>query len=357
MKILSCDHCAKMVFFESVVCTGCGSPLAYFPDRSHMGVLGPMDRSCRNYAEHAVCNWALGPDDPEDYCRACRLNRVIPNLLEAGCLAAWHRLESAKRRLLFSLMGLGLPVQGKGADPKRGLAFAFLRDEASAGKPKALTGHADGLITINIAEADAPHREKVRIQMGEAYRTLLGHFRHEIGHYYWYRLIAGTDRLAAFRGRFGDEREDYGNSSQRHYSLGPPADWPARFVSPYASMHPWEDFAETWAHYLHMADTLETARAHGLGIKPPPTPVNGGSGPPTLRLRATDPQSFTSLLGSWLPLTITLNDLSRSMGAPDTYPFILSDAAIEKLRFIHDLIRSPRDDRSAPAGADLGRDS
>src|SRR6202011_5238904 len=39
-------------------------------------------------------------------------------------------------------------------------------------------------------------------------------------------------------------------------------------VTPYASAHPWEDFAETWAHYFHMVDTLETATAFGLRLRP-----------------------------------------------------------------------------------------
>lgn len=321
MNVFSCDHCSAPVFFESTACTGCGNPLAYFPARASMGVLGAQDRLCRNGTDHGVCNWALDPGQTGDYCRSCRLNQVIPNLAEADSRQAWVRLETAKRRLLFSLLGLGLPVQGKDEDPVRGMAFAFLKDEAAAGKAKVLTGHADGLITINIAEADSPHREKIRIQMGEAYRTLLGHFRHESGHYYWDRLIRGTDGIDAFREQFGDERADYAEASHRHYSAGPPQDWWERYVSAYASMHPWEDFAETWAHYLHMTDTLETARAHDLGP-----------------LRPVDETSFQSLIQAWLPLTVTLNDLCRSMGVPDSYPFVLSSKAIEKLRFVHDRI-------------------
>jgi len=323
MNVFSCDHCGAPVFFESTACTGCKNPLAYFPARARMGVLTPQDRRCRNGTDHEVCNWALDPGQEGDYCRSCRLNQMIPNLAEADSREAWVRLEIAKRRLLFSLLGLGLPVQGKAEDPVRGMAFAFLKDEAAAGKVKVLTGHADGLITINIAEADSPHREKVRIQMGEAYRTLLGHFRHESGHYYWDRLIRGTEGIDAFRAQFGDERADYGEASHRHYSAGPPQNWWDHFVSAYASMHPWEDFAETWAHYLHMTDTLETARAHDLGP-----------------LRPAGETSFESLIRAWLPLTVTLNDLCRSMGVPDSYPFVLSSKAIEKLRYVHDLIHS-----------------
>jgi len=342
MRTFTCNRCARPVFFDSISCTGCGSALAFFPDRGRMGTLEPKDRACRNAVEHSVCNWAVDPGTAGGYCRSCRLNQTIPNLAEPGAKVAWARLETAKRRLLFSLLDLGLPVRGKAEDPVKGMAFAFLRDEAPGGKVKVLTGHAEGLITINVAEADPPQLEKTRIELGEAYRTLLGHFRHESGHYYWELLIRESPQIEAFRERFGDEREDYAAASQRHYSLGPPRDWPERHVSAYASMHPWEDFAETWAHYLHMTDTLETARSHGLGFKPQPSAASGTASPPTVVLRQLQLTSFPSLIGAWLPLTLTLNELSRSMGVPDSYPFVLSSVAIEKLRFVHEEIERHR---------------
>jgi hypothetical protein len=91
---------------------------------------------------------------------------------------------------------------------------------------------------------------------------LLGHFRHEVGHYFWDRLVA-TDphQLEEFRVLFGDDRQDYGEALKRHYDEGAPANWQDTYISMYATMHPWEDFAETWAHYLHIVDTLETAGA------------------------------------------------------------------------------------------------
>jgi hypothetical protein len=342
MKTFSCDRCGRQVFFESVSCTGCGSALAYFPDRGRMGVLEPPHRPCRNYTEHSACNWTVDPGKAGEYCRSCALNQTIPNLAEPGSQVAWSRLEAAKRRLLFSLLDLGLPVLGKVEDPVKGMAFAFLKDGPPGGKAKVLTGHADGLITINVAEADPPQLEKIRLELGEAYRTLLGHFRHESGHYYWDLLIGGSPEITAFRERFGDEREDYVEASQRHYSSGPPRDWPERHVSAYASMHPWEDFAETWAHYLHMTDTLETARSHGLGFKPQPSAAPGATNSPTVVLRQLQLNSFSSLIGAWLPLTLTLNDLSRSMGVQDSYPFVLSQAAIEKLQFVHEVIERHR---------------
>jgi hypothetical protein len=345
MKLFSCV-CEQLLFFESVACTRCGRALAFLPDRAAVVAMEPAGeglwkpaageertyRWCRNRWEHEVCNWAVA--DGEEYCRACRLNQTIPNLADPAAKGAWHRLEIAKRRLLTTLFDLGLPVESKTEDPARGLAFSFLKE--APGGAKVFTGHDEGLITINVAEADDPFREKMRVQMGETYRTLLGHFRHEIGHYYWDRLI--KDRcLDGFRARFGDEQSDYAAAQRRHYENGPPGDWPLRFVSAYASMHPWEDWAETWAHYLHIYDTLETARAYGLALRPRPAD-EGHVDVPAVAVRRLDPHSFDDLVGGWIPLTLALNSLNRSMGLPDPYPFVLSEGAIEKLRFVHAVI-------------------
>jgi len=358
MKRFSCDGCQQPVFFESVQCTRCGQRLAYLPNHAVMSGLVPDDASktptswranapitegaryrlCQNDREYGVCNWSIPMDDPEPYCRACRLNKIIPNLSDPGAQAAWYRLETAKRRLLHTLITLELPVEGKDERPDGGLAFSFMKDVSREGGPKVFTGHKDGLVTIDIAETDDPAREKTRVELGEAYRTVLGHFRHEIGHYYWDQLVSGSQRLEPFRALFGDERADYAEAQQRHYTWGPPADWPHRFVSSYASMHPFEDWAETWAHYLHMTDTLETARAHGLAparAQPPATSQVTG-----LDVGRSDPHAFNELLGAWVPVTIALNDLNRSMGLPDPYPFVLSDAAVAKLRFVHDVIQA-----------------
>src|SRR3954451_6103492 len=279
MKIFPCI-CGQVLFFENVICTHCDRALAFLPDRGIVAAieeaagggwreagrdeLSPRYRTCRNGRDHAVCNWAVPATDPDDYCQACRLNQVIPHLGAPDTRLAWHRLAMAKRRLLYTLLELGLPVASKKEDLERGLAFAFLEED---GASKVLTGHSNGLITINVAEADDAYREKMRVQMGEAYRTLLGHFRHESGHYYFDRLVAGTPWLPRFRELFGDESADYAAARDRHYHDGAPADWPTRFVSAYASMHPGEDWAETWAHYLHITDTTETAQAYALVLK------------------------------------------------------------------------------------------
>lgn len=251
----------------------------------------------------------------------------------------WWLLEGVKHRLVYSLLRLGLPLQAKWDDPSKGLAFDFLANTGHEIREtaKIVTGHFEGVITIDTAEADLVERERRRTDMAESYRTLPGHFRHEIGHYYWGRLFQDEARLAAFRDCFGDEREDYGQALDAHYSNGPPPDWRERFVSAYASAHPWEDWAETWAHYLHIIDTMETASAFGM------VPRNRIGSRPSL---AADPNfdpyretDFNRLIETSLPLTYAVNSLNRSMDQPDLYPFVLSPAALEKLRFVHELIR------------------
>jgi hypothetical protein len=350
MKIFSCSTCAQLVFFENVRCTRCGSALGYLPDHAAIGALTEVDgflmsnlasakgekyRLCQNSIDHGVCNWAVPIADDNPYCRGCRLNDVIPNLSHPGALLAWARMEHAKKRLLYTLFQLGLPVQSQ-REKKGGLVFSFKESDVPASP--VLTGHDDGRITLNIAEADNPGREKLREQLGETYRTLLGHFRHEIGHYYWDVLVRDTDELKAFRGLFGDPDESYEAELKRHYEVGPPPDWQASYVSAYATMHPWEDWAETWAHYLHIVDTLGTARSYGLAIRPEQgddSKVPSGLG---MTARRLDFDDFDDLIGGWLPLTFALNSLNRAMGLPDLYPFILSEPAIKKLRFVHEVI-------------------
>ena len=354
MKTFHCTHCQNLVFFENVRCLVCEHSLAFLPDKGLIAALvqgtdglwkpegaGLEDqayRLCANYDRENVCNWAVPADDPEVLCRSCRLSRVIPDLSKPANRTAWFRLEMAKRRLMYSLLGLRLPAATKVEAADSGLAFEFLEDSGGGDAKRVLTGHDNGLITVNIAEADDVHREQQRTQQHEPYRTLLGHFRHEIGHYYWDRLIDNGPRLEAFRVLFGDERADYQAALQTHYQNGPPEHWELNFISAYATTHPWEDWAESWAHYLHMADALETAGAAGLTLRPkrtdeprmaaPANPLNPANG------------DFDRMIDSWLPLTYVLNNLSRGLGLPDSYPFVLSAPVIEKLRFIHDTVRA-----------------
>ncbi len=352
MKLFECQHCGQLLYFENTRCERCRRALGYLPDRTLLTALTPEDgdrwrssaapeqafRFCAN-AAHDACNWLLPADRAETYCRACQLNRTIPHLETPGNLLRWQRLESAKHRLVYGLLRLGLPLAGRIADPQAGLAFDFLADSGLAFRenPQAMTGHSQGLITINIAEADDAERERHRQDMAEPYRTLLGHFRHEIGHYYWERLVRGSPRLEPFRALFSDERQDYGARLEQHYAAGPPPDWSQRFVSAYAGAHPWEDWAETWAHYLHIVDTLETANAFGLRVQP-----NAGRDPALTMIADFDSYrevDFAALVRAWLPLTYALNSLNHSMGQAAFYPFVLVPPVMEKLRFIHDVIR------------------
>ena len=294
-------------------------------------------RFCVN-SGYDACNWLVPAEGPDAFCRACRLNRTIPDLGPPEHLLRWQRLEIAKHRLVYGLLRLGLPVVSKWENPVSGLAFDFLADpgEGFQATAQITTGHARGLITINIAEADDAVRERARKDMAEPYRTLPGHFRHEIGHYYWERLVRDGLWLASFRELFGDERQDYGARLEAHHALGAPPDWQQRFVSSYASAHPWEDFAETWAHYLHMVDTLETADAFGLRVSP-----KAGRDPALAMKIEFDPYrqgNFDALIQAWLPLTYAVNSLNQGMGQPDLYPFVLAPTVIGKLRFAHGLI-------------------
>ena len=348
MKTFHCDKCAQQVFFENTLCFNCDSTLGYQPAQRVVSSfepagdgkwrsLNPHDagrlfKQCHNYAVEHVCNWMLDADDENELCASCQLTVIIPSLSNEKNHLFWQRLESAKRRLLYSLWTLNLKPVPKLEDEKNGLAFQFLEDGMA--EKTVLTGHADGLITLNIAEADPVERERTREQMHEPYRTLLGHFRHESGHYYFDRLIADSEWVDGYRALFGDERQDYGESLKRHYENGAPADWEQSYISTYATSHPWEDWAETWAHYLHMVDTLETAHACGLSLKPvkPEEPALELTAPP-LKIA-----SFDEIIADWFALTYVLNSLTRSVGTPDSYPFTLSSPVQEKLRFVHKVV-------------------
>jgi hypothetical protein len=352
VKLFECQHCGQLLYFENTRCERCGHALGYLPELTLLSALAPehgqwrplgaerqLSAFCAN-AAYDACNW-LVPAGAGPFCRACQLNRTIPSLDRPERLLLWQRLEVAKHRMIYGLLRLGLPLVSKAEDPA-GLAFDFLADPDPTWQegPQIMTGHAEGLITINIAEADDAERERRRQDMAEPYRTLLGHFRHEVGHYYWARLVNGGPWHEPFRDLFGDERSDYGASLQTHHAVGPPADWRDRFVSAYASAHPWEDWAETWAHYLHVVDTLETAHAFNLRIRP-----ETGADSALAMAADLDPYGhadFDALIATWLPLTYAVNSLNRSMGQPDLYPFALAPSVLAKLRFVHDLVGQSR---------------
>ena len=324
----------------------CKSPLAFDPESMSVVALKPIQkkgsahtfdiidrpsrkpvRYCNNFT-HGVCNWVMSADDPSGFCRACELNRTIPNLDNDENLLAWKTFESAKKRLIFTFLRFGLPfdTQSGASTP---ISFDFKED--------AVTGHLNGLITVDVDEADDIERERQRRQFDEPFRTLLGHLRHESGHYFWSFLAASDADLAEFRKDFGDEREDYSTALDRHYATGVKIGWEKEYVSAYASSHPWEDWAETWAHYLHMVDALETAES--IGMEPRAVGLNFGMPWP---FRASDiyrDVGFLTLMERWINLSIAMNSLNRSIGHNDFYPVVLPAAAYSKFEFVQKFIR------------------
>ncbi|MCQ6256824.1 putative zinc-binding metallopeptidase [Pseudomonas sp. Q11] len=351
-KIWPC-RCGQSLFFRNSQCLACQAVLGYQPEQSRLSSLqageqpgtwtldadphAGLFRRCANLDTPAACNWLLPANGRDTLCIACSLNRTIPDLSIPENSERWCKVETAKRRLVAQLITLGLPVIPKTVSESEGLAFDFIGVDLNGTPPT--TGHASGLVTLDIKEADDAHRELVRQQMHEPYRTLLGHFRHEVGHYYWDRLIANSHWLEAFREQFGDERASYSDALERHYQHGAPLDWQTHYVSAYATMHPWEDWAETWAHYLHMMDAVDTALGFGMSAGemdfdyqpfPPETlfdPAHSGG------------VAFLSFVNAWIELAGMLNELSRSMGQPDFYPFVVPAAVITKLHFIHLVIQ------------------
>jgi len=328
------------LFFESTTCLRCKKTLGFDPESLQLlplnsekhGLWIPDQltvfeeiqfRRCKNTLDYQVCNWLIPENNQHTYCIACRMNEKIPSLTKGENHDLWASMEVSKHRLLYTLLSLGLPVIPKSDDPKKGLAFAFLEDKRTNQDVKhehVLTGHAAGLITVNLNEADNAFREATRKEFAESYRTLLGHFRHESGHYYWDILIKGSSNIEAFRALFGDERKNYKLALKHYHSNPVDMDENRAYISNYAQAHPFEDWAETWAHYLHMVDTLETAISFGL-------------------LEDNDEKmDFHQMMTEWVDLSIMMNSLNRSMGLYDAYPFILTDKVKEKIGFVHRIL-------------------
>lgn len=337
MKLFACPGCKLVVFFGNVRCERCDAALGYDPASNRLLALGAEApfKYCANRA-HDVCNWLLPADASDELCRACSHNLIIPDLSIPENVARWRKLEGAKHRLLYTILRTRLPLFDRRARPD-GLAFQFLAAEDP--KTQVMTGHAGGLITIALVEADDAVREQRRAKLREPYRTLLGHFRHEVGHWYWDLLVRDTPARAKFDELFGDADASYEDALARHYAAGPRADWQVDLISPYAGSHPWEDFAETWAHYFHMIDTLETGGSYRISLTP--RVDHAGVLTTSLDFDVYDPAVDTStLVDAWVALTSALNSFNRSMGLLDAYPFVLSPRVIDKIGYIHDLVRA-----------------
>ena len=348
VRAFSCHTCGQLVVFDSTTCLTCGSELGFWwPDRglltlattpesealSAVGEAGGAPAALWRCANRAIagCNWVV--ETRGELCFSCALTRTRPDDDHAKGLREFRVAEGAKRWLLFELGELGLPVESP-RERDGGLAFDLLSSDAEP----VTTGHSHGVITLDLAESDDARRVARREQLGEPYRTVLGHLRHEIGHYYWPILVAGDEPLARWRELFGDECEDYDTALERHYRDGPPQDWRERFVSAYATMHPSEDWAETFAHYLHIRDGVQTASAYRVQVHGP------ASAPPPRLASELDSSArpsgheFDRLLAAWLPLTYALNAINRSIGRSDLYPFVLPPPVVAKLAFVHELV-------------------
>jgi hypothetical protein len=359
-------RCGRTVFFRNSLCLACHAPLGYEPESGELYPLSPATnagtwrldasdgsdgelayRRCHNFDLAPGCNWLVPESDDTPYCRACRLNRTIPDQSDPDNQRYWRAIENAKRRMVAELISLGLPVRSHAEDPEHGLTFDLLRSPPEG--PRVMTGHVGGLITLNVEEADDVKREAMRHGLHEPYRTLLGHFRHEMGHYYWDLLVSGTRWHEPFRELFGDERADYAAAIEANYRIGPPVDWPQRYISAYASSHPWEDWAETWAHYLHVHDSLDTAMGFGFLGEHLSTEIEGYTEADLYDPSDPDRERVLRLFNTWLGLTAALNEMARSMGQPDLYPFVTSRSVVRKLHFIHLVARGARSPEVAQA--------
>jgi len=374
VRIFRCDSCGHPVFFENVRCLHCGSDLAFLPDRLALTAIEPVPEStggptsdtpaagpwqrksprrrdgrtyrlCHNNTQQHACNFAVPSDDPNPLCVSCRQTRILPDLSQPANQERWYRIEIAKRRLFYTLARLGLAKVVLAPGEQQGPVYEFLAD--LPGAPPVMTGHRNGVITLNIAEADDDERARRRVVLHEPYRTLLGHLRHESGHYYWDSLIRDAGRLDGFRATFGDESMDYGQALANHYAQGHDASqWQQDYVSAYATAHPWEDWAETWAHYLHMVDLMETAASYNTRVVVPGEAPEDAEEVVNPFAGDTD---FDQLVSQWVPVTLLLNSLNRSLGQNDAYPFALTPGALRKLRYVHEVIEAAR--RPLPAAA------
>ena len=352
MKLFKCQHCGQLLYFENDLCVKCSHRLGFIPEIMNLSALevegdaqqgtwralaidNKLYRFCAN-ASFGVCNWMVDAGSSDIYCAACKHNRTVPDTGIADNVVAWRKIEVAKHTLFYTLMKLHLPLEEKDENGNLRLCFDFLASPRHSEGPRVLTGHDNGLITLALEEANDAEREKRRTTMHEPYRTLVGHFRHEVGHYYWDVLVRDGGLIEPFRAVFGDETADYAAALQAYYANGAPPNWQDNFISAYATSHPWEDFAETWAHYLHITGTLATIADSGLVVEADRVKWDLSHDVDARESYADG--TIEDIMSDWLVLAGVLNRVNNSMGRDDLYPFTIHPHVVAKLGFIHRVV-------------------
>lgn len=349
MRAFVCPVCHNFVPFEGSTCLSCGTPVGlHLPSRSMVAlsdgaatVDGVRWMRCTQSGP-LECNWLTSESAgvaARGRCLAHSLIRREPDPDDTIAREKMLPATLALRRLVYQLDELGLPV-----DPywqrDGGLAFDLLSSYSTS--ERITIGHANGVITIDLVESLDAYRESLRVQLGEPYRTMLGHFRHEAGHYYQNILVetgAGAQRyLARCRELFGDERASYADALTRHYEFGAPADWRSSFISEYATMHPWEDFAECFAHYLHIIDTIDTSREAGMVLHA--DRVRFAAPRDVVPLESYAEAPIDQLLDDWKWISLFFNRVNTAMGKGPLYPFEISQPVADKLGFVHTVLRA-----------------
>ncbi len=344
MKVLHCPACQTRVYFKNSLCLQCHSQFGFAANSMQMATFGDGTsyKACANRAPIPVCNWLVAANDPHGLCESCRLTSTIAPLSNKKNLSRWITVENAKRRLLYSLRAQGISLLPKQSPfDLHGVEFRWL--EGQNGQ-QVITGHENGVITLNIEEVDDGQRELERERLNENMRTVLGHLRHETSHHLYQRFVENRPSQQTFRQVFGDDTADYGQALAKHYDKGAPADWSANYISAYASCHPLEDWAETAAHFLLMLDALETAQSERMELQGW-TLANAQPASNLEDAALLNDEAVTARLVTheWLPLTRFLNAMSRSLGQRDYYPYVLSDAVIRKLSFVRFILLAASD--------------
>lgn len=349
MRAFACPVCNNFTAFEAAECRTCGAHVGlHLPSKEMLAVDGDVafvggEHWVRcTQSGNLACNWLVPEEEHDAYQRGrCLADSLIRHEPAPDDTIAREKLvpaAGALRRLVFQLHDIGLPIEPFWRT-EGGLAFDLLSSYTTG--EKVTIGHADGVITIDLVETLDAYREQLRVRLGEPYRTMLGHFRHEVGHYYQNVLVetgpGAQTYLDRCRELFGDERAGYAEAIQRHYKFGAPDTWRESFISEYATMHPWEDFAECFAHYLHIADTIDTSREAGMVLHADRVRFSAPRDAAPLESYADAP--IERLLYDWRWISLFFNRVNTAMGKDPLYPFEIPPPVVAKLGFVHRVIR------------------